>query len=397
MGFSVSATMAIFFATFLFLFSVLYTAVNDAFDSVSDSFDERYEYMSERAQTALEITSLSYQRGSDSLEITVQNTGSVSLEIDGTCLLIGGMMVDTDTMEVAGIETDLWLPQESLTITVADPNLTFDASVVPRTHVSSDAGLDSPSNISVGESVYMIDGTSIDVLSHEGQLEFTITDPTNLVSPVDLKVTDDYLLVLDNGTHIDRFDLDGGWVDIFIYDPTNTSAPGSIATDDEYVYIVDNHSHIDRYNLTTGAFVDQLIANGGTMTAPQDVFVGAYIFVIDKASGDYHVDRYSLDGTGGTQIVSSARLSAPGDISASSPDMEERCLYVLNDSREILVLGEDGSYLGTVSSGLSSSVGGMDVSGRIFASDQANGLVVEYLGTSIKVVTENGVSDIAML
>ena len=96
-------------------------------------------------------------------------------------------------------------------------------------------------------------------------------------------------------------------------------------------------------------------------------------------------------------IVSSSVLATPTDIAASASGVEERCLYVLNNSREILVLEEDGSYLGMVSSSLSSSVKGVDVSGRIFVSDQANGLVVENIGTSVKVVTENGVSDIAML
>ncbi|UCE45142.1 MAG: hypothetical protein JSU93_07105 [Methanobacteriota archaeon] len=397
MGFSVSATMAIFFATFLFLFSVLYNSVNEAFDSVSDSLDERYDYLNDRSQTSLDITGFSYVKGSDSLEILVQNTGSIPLEINKTCLLVGGVVVAPTTMEVEGATTDLWLPLETLTITVSDPNITYDASVEPRIHLHSDAGLSSPSNMTVGDSVYMIDGTSIDVMSLNGLLDFTITDPINLISPVDLKVEGDYLYVLDQGTHVDRFDLEGNWVDKLIDDPTNTSAPKSIAVDDEYVYLVDGFSHLDRYNRSTGAFVNQLIANGGAMTAPRDVFVSAYIFVIDVASGNYHVDRYSLDGTGGTEIVSSTLLAAPGDISASAAGMEERYLCVLNNSREILVLEEDGSYLGTVSSGLSSSVAGVDVSGSIFVSDQANGLVVENIGTSIKVVTENGVSEIAML
>ena len=397
MGFSVSATMAIFFATFLFLFSILYNSVNDAFDSVSDSFDERYEYMNDRTQTDLEITGMSYAKDDDKLEISVQNTGSVALDIANTSLLVGGLVVSPETMEIEGTTTDIWLPLETLTITLANPNMTFNDTADPRTHVHSDAGLSSPTNISVGESAYLIDGTSIDVMSLEGLLEFTITDSTNMVSPVDLKVSSDYLYVLDEGTHVDRFDLDGNWVDRFIDDPTNTSAPKSLAINGEYIYLVDGYSHLDRYNRTTGAFVNQLIANGGTMTTPQDVYVSAYIFVIDMASGNYHVDRYSLDGTGGTMIVSSAALAAPSDIAASGASVEERCLYVLNNSREILVLEEDGSYLGRVSSSLSSSVSGVDVAGRIFVSDQANGLVVENIGTSVKVVTENGVSDIAML
>jgi len=397
MGFSVSATMAIFFATFLILFSVLYNSVNETFDSVSESFDDRYEYMSDRAQTDLNVVSVTYSRYADTLEIMVQNTGSVPLGIENTKLLVGGMVVSPEAMEVEGTTTDIWLPLETLTITLSNPNTTFDPTISPRTCLHSDAGLSNPSNITVGESVYVIDGASIDVLSLDGLLEFTITDEINLVAPVDLKVQSDYLYVLDEGTHIDRFDTNGDWVDRFIDDPTNTSAPISIGIDDEYIYIVDGYSHLDRFNRTTGSFVDQIVSNGGTMTSPRDAFVGSYIFVIDMASGSYHVDRYALDGTGGAEVVASTRLSTPTDLSASAADVEQTYLYILNNSREILVFDEDGSYIGTVSESLSSSVSGVDVSGKIFVSDYANGLVVENLGTSIKVVTENGVSEIALL
>ncbi|MDH3365489.1 MAG: hypothetical protein OEM29_05755 [Thermoplasmata archaeon] len=353
--------------------------------------------MNDKAHTDLDVISLTYSKYVDSLEIIVQNTGSVPLGIESTMLLVGGVIVNPDTMEVEGATTNIWLPLDALTITVSNPNITFDPSVNPRTCVNSDAGLTGPSNISVGDSVYVIDGTSIDVLSFDGLLEFTITDGANLVSPVDLKVSSDYLYVIDEGTHIDRFDIDGNWVDRFIDDATNASAPRSIAVDDEYIYIVDGNLHLDRFNRTTGLFVDQLIANGGTMTSPQDVFVSSYIFAIDVSSGSYHVDRYSLDGTGGTEIVASSRLSTPTDLAASAEDVDQNCLYILNNSREILVCDEDGSYLGRVSDGLSSSASGIDVSGKMFVSDYANGLVVENLGTSIKVVTENGVSEIVML
>jgi archaellum component FlaF (FlaF/FlaG flagellin family) len=397
MGFSVSATMAIFFATFLILFSVLYNSVNDTFDSVSESFDDRYEYMSDRTQTDVSVVGVKYSKYTDTLEITVQNTGSVPLGIGNTQLLVGGMVVVPETMEVEGTTTAIWLPQETLTITLSNPNTTFDPAISPRTSLHSDAGLSNPSNISVGESVYVIDGTSIDVLSFDGLLEFTITDGVNLVAPVDLKVHGDYVYVLDEGTHIDRFDTDGSWIDRFIDDPTNLSAPVSIGVDDGYIYIVDGNSHLDRFNRSTGAFVDQLISNGGTMTTPQDVFVSSFIYVIDVASGSYHIDRYSPDGTGGTEVIASTRLSAPTDVAVSASGVDQAYIYVLNNSREVLVFDDDGTYIGTVSESLSSSVSGVDVSGKIFVSDHANGLVVENLGTSIKVVTENGVSEITML
>ncbi|UCE90758.1 MAG: hypothetical protein JSV90_04795 [Methanobacteriota archaeon] len=397
MGFSVSATMAIFFATFLILFSILYSSVDDAFETVSESFDDRYEYLSERAQTDLDIICLSYFKDTDTFEARLRNSGSVALDTDKVRLLLDGVLQTGATAEVTGETTDLWLPSEALAIALEEPNLTFDPSVSIRTHAFSDAGLSGPSNISVGHSVYVIDGTHVDVFTLDGVFDYTISDSTNIVSPSDIKAYGDYLYVLDEGTHIDRVDLDGDWVDRHVYDLTNTSTPTSFAVDSSYMYVIDNSAHVDRYNLTTGLFVDQLIANGGSMSAPQDISVGAYLFVIDESSGSHHMDRYYLDGTGGVQIVTSAMLSSPTDVSASASQLYERYVYVVNNSREILVLNETGAPVARVDSGLSDSVSGVDVTGRIFVSDGTNGLVIEYLGTSVKIVAENGVSEVALL
>jgi archaellum component FlaF (FlaF/FlaG flagellin family) len=397
MGFSVSATMAIFFATFLILFSVLYSSVNSAFDSVTESFDEKYEYISDRSQTSLEILSISCARDTGSLEIKIQNTGAIPLDTLKTSLLVGGLLAEHDVCVGGDDSTTVWLPLETATMTVDSPNITFDSSIYPRTSVINDNGLASPANMTVGDAIYLIDGMTIDVFTIEGVFNFTIDDGAHLVSPSDVKVWDDRLYVLDEGTHIDRLDLDGNWIDRLVDDPGNTSAPSSIAADAEYIYAVDGGDHVDRFNRSTGVFVDRVIANGGTMSEPKDLVIGSCIFVIDFLSGSYHIDRYDLDGTNGVQIVTGASLSTPTDIAASAADLANRYLFVVNGSREIAVFDEDGTLLGSISSGLSDSVVGVDVAGKIFVSDGVNGLVIENLGTNIKVVVENGISEVTML
>jgi hypothetical protein len=249
----------------------------------------------------------------------------------------------------------------------------------------------------VGDEVYVLDGTSIDVFTLEGAFDFTITDATHLANPSEVKVYGDYLYVLDNGTHVDRFSAEGVWTDEFVADPTNTPAPGSMAVDGSYMYLVDGQNHVDRYDLSTGAFVDILVPNGGTMTSPRDICAGAYLFVTDYASGAYHIDRYALDGTGGSEIVAGSALSVPTDISVSAPGLDDRHLYIADGGQEILVFDEDGTYQDSVDDGLSDAVRGVDATGKIYVSDGANGLVIENLGTSIKVVTENGVSKVMQL
>jgi archaellum component FlaF (FlaF/FlaG flagellin family) len=397
MGFSVSATMAIFFASFLILFSILYSSVNSAFDDMQTAFDEKYDGLQARSDTSLSIIDTAYYKEDNSLVIDVLNTGSTSLDVNCTQLLVDGVLTSSATFQIQGVTTEIWQPNELLTITLTNPDIGFSSDVYVRMDGSNNAQLTSPTNITAGEKVYIVDGTGIDVFSLDGTYEFAITDTVNTPTPGDVKIYGDYLYVMDNASHVDRFTLDGVWVDSIVYDAVNTPTPRSIAVDSDYIYVVDDYDHIDRYNRAAGTFVNQLIPNGGTMTSPMDLSVGAYIFVIDRASGLYHVDRYALDGTGGAMIVDSARLASPTDISASSAGLQDTYVYIANNSREILVFDESGTYQGSVDDGLSSSVRGVDATGKIFVLDGVNGLVTENLGTSIKVVAENGVSKIDML
>jgi len=397
MGFSVSATMAIFFASFLILFSILYSSVNGAFDNMETAFEKKYDDLQTRSDTSLSIVDTAYYREDNTLAIDVLNAGSTTLDVSSTQLLVDGVLTSSATFQIEGVTTDIWQPNEALTITLTDPGIGFSSNVSVRTDYSNDAQLTSPTNITVGEYVYIIDGTSIDVFALSGAYKFAITDMVNTPAPRDLKIYGDYLYVMDDASHIDRFTLEGAWVDRIVDDAVNTPAPTSFAVDASYIYVIDNYDHVDRFDRATGAFVDQLIANGGTMTSPMDLAIGAYIFVIDLASSAYHVDRYALDGTGGTAIVGSAMLAGPTDISASPGGLQDSYIYIVNNSREVIVFEESGAFQGSVDDGLSDSVRGVDATGKIFVLDGVNGLVTENLGTSIKVVAENGVSDIDML
>jgi archaellum component FlaF (FlaF/FlaG flagellin family) len=370
--------------------------VNDAFDSVSESLDHKYEDLQDRAQTELEFLTLAYDREQNTLEITVRNSGSVVLGTNYTELLINGTLVGSIDRTIGGAYTGYWLPTEVLTIKAEDPGLIFSGDLEARAFAQTTSRLSAPTNISVGEKVYMVDGADIDVFQLDGTFDFTISDGTNIESPVDLKVFDDYVYVLDNGSHVDRLDSDGVWVDRIVDDPVNTSAPSSIAVDADYIYLVDSNDHIDRYNRSTGAFVNCVVANGGTMTDPRDVFVGSKILVLDYASGEYHLDSYDIDGSGGTVVVAPGTLSGPTDVSASAPGLDEQYIYI-SDGDRVLVFDDSGSLEGTVQDGLSDSVRGVDATGRIFVSDEVNGLVVESLGTGLKVVAENGASEITIL
>jgi archaellum component FlaF (FlaF/FlaG flagellin family) len=125
MGFSVSATMAIFFASFLILFSILYSSVNSAFDDMQTAFDEKYDGLQARSDTSMSIIDTAYYREDNSLVIDVLNTGTTSLDVNCTQLLVDGVLTSSATFQIQGVTTEIWQPNEVLTITLANPDIGF--------------------------------------------------------------------------------------------------------------------------------------------------------------------------------------------------------------------------------------------------------------------------------
>lgn len=122
MGFSVSGAAAIIFASLFIAFGMWYTAADNSFNRVVDAQDAQTEGSLETENTDIEIISASYDGGATELTIEVNNTGATQLSLNATDLLIDGAFVsgwEADDATVAGDgSTDLWLPGETLTITL---------------------------------------------------------------------------------------------------------------------------------------------------------------------------------------------------------------------------------------------------------------------------------------
>lgn len=392
MGFSVSATMAIFFAAFLLFFLMIYEAVDESYQVISDDLDAKYDTVYENTQIDFELIEISYDKEADVLSIQVKNTGSISLDMNETEILIGGTMISSDSVTarpIGSTSEKYWHPNVVVELNISSPNISYVSSIADRRAFDTDTNLESPGNLSVSDQIFVIDGTSVDVFNLDCTYKRTISDSVNLILPSDVKAQGDYVYLLDQYTHIDRFSKPGAWVDKIVDDPTNLTNPRAFAVDSDYFYIVDNNDHIDRFTLA-GAFVDALIANGGELSAPQDIYVSDGIYIIDYSGGSYHVDRYDLDGTGGAQLIGSAQIANPRDISVADSDLSVRHIYISNNTQEISVFDSDGDPVETIDTGLSTSVRGVDVAGRIYVSDESNGLICEYLGMSIKLVLDRG-------
>jgi len=128
MGFSVSGSTAILFIAMFVSFGVLYTASYNGFERVADAKGEGMDQMLTQRNTELNITDTSYSGGN--LTVTVNNTGSTSLSLNDTDVLVNGSYVTASDVEARDVDgdagTSLWLPGETLTVKV---NVTSPARV----------------------------------------------------------------------------------------------------------------------------------------------------------------------------------------------------------------------------------------------------------------------------
>ncbi|MFB6164985.1 MAG: hypothetical protein ABEJ31_07485 [Haloarculaceae archaeon] len=136
MGFSVSGSAAIIFAGMFIGFGMLYGATANSFERVSDAQDARTNGIIEARNGGVAIHDVTYANGT--LTVTVNNTGSTALSLNATDLLVNGTYVggwqSSATVDGDGT-TDLWLPGEQLTITVARSSAPTRVRVVSETGI----------------------------------------------------------------------------------------------------------------------------------------------------------------------------------------------------------------------------------------------------------------------
>lgn len=125
MGFSVSGATALLFIAFLISFGAFYTASSGAVDQVRDAQVDQTERNVETLNTEIEIDDrrTTYnESGEEELKIVANNTGASSLQVADLSLLVNGEYVgfdaDSDTELTDPKGETLWIPQQTLTITI---------------------------------------------------------------------------------------------------------------------------------------------------------------------------------------------------------------------------------------------------------------------------------------
>jgi len=122
MGFSVSAATAVIFAGLFLALGIFYPAMVNSYERVQAADADQADRALEQANTDIQLDDAT---GGGQLTATLTNTGSTSLTVSETDVLVDGSYIqrselDTTVTNVDGTDdsaTDLWLPGETLEIT----------------------------------------------------------------------------------------------------------------------------------------------------------------------------------------------------------------------------------------------------------------------------------------
>lgn len=120
MGFSTSGATVIVFLGVLVSASVFVPAAEHALEEVSDARDGRGERLLDQRNSGVEVVNVTYDNTSEVLNVSVNNTGTTTLGVNETDLLVDGVLQTGYNTTVSGEgNRTLWLPGETLTFTVS--------------------------------------------------------------------------------------------------------------------------------------------------------------------------------------------------------------------------------------------------------------------------------------
>jgi len=131
MGFSTSAAVAVVSIGFLISVGLLYPAVEQSVQDVSDATDNREDRMIDTRNSDAALHEVTYNNTTDVLNVTVNNTGTVTMDVAGTDLLVDGEIATTRSTYVDGVaDRELWVADEQLRIEARDVTTAPDRIVV---------------------------------------------------------------------------------------------------------------------------------------------------------------------------------------------------------------------------------------------------------------------------
>lgn len=120
MGFSTNGAAAILFVAAFMAVGVVVPAAQAGFEDVSESLAAKEDRMLATTNTDLAVANATYNTTADELTVTVENTGTESLHVTDTDLLVDGDIRPDAATAVAGTPNrTVWAPGQTLTFTLA--------------------------------------------------------------------------------------------------------------------------------------------------------------------------------------------------------------------------------------------------------------------------------------
>lgn len=148
MGFSVSGATVVVLVGLMVSVGTLYPVLEDDRERYTGAQDAHEGRALDRQNTALAVQNVTYTNASelpgseDRLDVTVRNTGTTTLSVDETDLLVDGVYTVPNVTSVEGDATrNTWAGGQSLTLTVRYPSTTAAPNrvVVVTEHGVADA------------------------------------------------------------------------------------------------------------------------------------------------------------------------------------------------------------------------------------------------------------------
>lgn len=119
MGFGTSGSALVVFVALFIAMNSLYTATANSVEAVSDAREDRQNHHRTVQETQVLVADATWNTTSDSLTVSVNNTGETELSVDRIDVVVDGEYLDSSDFErrtVDGRTTDVWRPGERLVL-----------------------------------------------------------------------------------------------------------------------------------------------------------------------------------------------------------------------------------------------------------------------------------------
>ncbi len=403
MGFSIAGSGGIVFVALIVTFSILSGAFYSSLESFEVNLNEDTERRLSKHQTDIEIKSIRYSRSENTTIMEVKNTGSTTLNATHSNIILDGNVIASHNISYNIIERKgyHWSPNELLEIRIEDVDLDFRDDIVDRVESKVRHGLEFPGAISSNSDyTYLVEEGDVDqkgsilIYDYKDNLVNQITSDTLLERANDVSATFESLYAIDEQSRVIEFDIEGEEGEVLISeDDEELDSPRAISVTEEnpenYIYLLDNETEVHRYHLN-GTYKDTIITD---LEEAIDLYVTDHVYLVNRTGNT--IDRYDLTGNEETILIDN--LETPTNLTVSDQYFEDPLIYVVDENSHIRVFDDEGVHITNITEELGNNLWGIDVHGRISISNGFNGWYRLYLGSEIKIVLQNGITEYEMI